>query len=285
VSLWLRDWSLQIGTVLVRLGADPRAVPTMTFNVQRSLGREPNKASIAIANLSDTMVARLSGLDGPQVELRAGYQGQIETIFLGDARDIWTVTDGVTRWTKVEAQDGGTSYRTAELDRSFAAGTPVSTVIVACATAMGVGLGNAQSVAAAAELSSGGSTYPSGTSVSGPAWRSLDRVCRSCGLRWSVQTGVLQLRGGRRQAAVTSSVLLTPSTGLLGSPSRGARDRRGDVVYSATALLRPGIYPGRVVRIESRDLTATLLCSRTQHTGETTGPAWTVGMELKEYDA
>lgn len=282
MSLWRRDWSLRIGPVLIRPGG---VVATVAFNVTRTLGREPNKATIRVANLSDSRVQQLSGLDQPQVELVAGYQGdQIETIFLGDTRDLWTLTEGVDRWTHIEAQDGGRSYRTAELDRSWPAGTTVSTVLEACATAMGVGLGNARAVAAGAQLNSGGSIYPSGTSVSGPAWRSLDRICRSCSLRWSVQSGVLQLRGTRR-AAVVSAALLTPATGLLGSPSWGARDRRGGVVYTATTLMRPGIYPGRVVRIESRDLTANLLCKRTQHTGETTGAPWHIQMELQEYDA
>ncbi len=278
MSLWRRDWSLQIGLVLVRPG------PAMSFSVQRSLGREPNKATIQIANLTTTRTDQLSGLDEPQVTLVAGYVGQTETIFLGDARDLWTVREGVDRWTKIEAQDGGRSYRTAELDRSFGPGTSVATVIDSLASAMGVGLGNVTSVAADAELSSGGNIYATGTTVSGPAWRSLDRVCASCSLRWSVQSGVLQLRGTDR-AAVVSAVRLTPGTGLLGSPSRGARDRRGNTLYTATSLMRPGLYPGRVVRIESAELSASLLCKRTQHTGETTGGPWQVTMELQEYDA
>lgn len=280
IAMWKRDWSLRIGTLLIQPGDGFSA--TVEFDVVKTLGREPNTATIRVANLSDDRIAQLSGLDDPDIDLRAGYRGAAENIFAGDAQDIWTVTEKPDRWTHIEARDGGRSYRTAVLGRAFPAGSSVASVIIACARAMEVGIGNATAIAATAELDTGGRIYATGTTVSGPAWRSLDRVCSSCSLRWSVQQGVLQLRRAGRPADV-SAVLLSPATGLLGSPSRGQKDRRGKVTYTAASLMRPGVYPGRVVRIESRDLRADLLCKRTQHSGSTTGNDWSVTMELAEY--
>ena len=283
MSLWRYDWSVQIGTLLIRPG--PINNFTVKFSVARSTGREPNSCQIQIANLSDARVQELEAMDNPAVSLRAGYVGAVDTIFSGNAPTVYTVHEIPNRWTKIEASDAGDSYRSATIERSFAADTSVATVIAACAEAMDVGMGNAASVAADAELNSGGNTYATGTVLSGPAWRQLDRVCNSCGLRWSVQSGVLQLRA-RGRAAETSAVRLTPSTGLIGSPTRGEKDRRTRrVTYGATSLMRPGLYPGRVVRIESRSVNANLLCKKTKHTGDTTGGDWIVEMELQEYEA
>ena len=283
MNLWRRDWAVRIGTLLIR--PNEGATVTVRFDVSRSTSREPNKLALQVANLSDSRVRQLSELRSPDIQLDAGYVGATETIFSGNVRDLWTVREGVDRWTKIEAQDGGTAYRTTTIQRSFGPGTPLPTVIEACARALGVGMGNVSAVAAQAELLSGGTVYPTGIALSGSAWRSLDRVLRSCGIRWSVQSGVLQLRQAGR-AAVVQAVRLSPDTGLIGSPSRGAQDpRTRRVTYSASALMRPGIYPGRVVHIESKDLTANLLCKQTRHQGDTTGDTWMVDMELQEYDS
>ena len=283
MNLWKRDWSLRIGTVMIR-PSDGHLI-TIRFEVSKTSGREPNKASISIANLSDARVSSLAAMDDPDIELQAGYVGAMDTIFSGDAKDIWTTRDTPDRWTKIEAQDGGRSYRSAELDQGWDESVSLATIITSCAQAMGVGIGNAASAAARAELDSGGAIFPTGVTISGPAWRSLDRICRSCGLRWSVQSGVLQISEVGR-AAVVQAVRLSPSTGLIGSPSRGAKDRRTrKYTYSATSLMRPGLYPGRVVRIESQELTANLLVQTTHHVGDTTGEDWHVDMELQEYDS
>lgn len=282
MTVRLRDWSLQIGPVLIEPGGRQQA--SVSFEVQKSTKREPNKAQIQVINLSDSRVQQLAGLEDVQVQLDAGYQDGKDTIFVGDVRDMWTVRETPDRITKIEAQDGGRSYRTASIQRSFAPGTTVASVITACAEAMGVGIGNTTALALRADLVDGGPNYATGTTLSGPAWRELSRVCTSAGIRYSIQNGVLQLRRAGRPA-VTSAVRLTPDTGLIGSPTRGQRDRRTrKVSYSATALLRPGIYPGRVIRIESRDLTANLLCKNATYSGETTGSNWYVNMDLQEYD-
>ena len=281
-----RDWSVQVGTLRISPGLPGRSL-TCQFEIAKSTEREPNRCTLKIANLAQRNRDALQQADDPQIEIRAGYVGLSDIIFVGNARDIWSYRDGVDTWTEIESEDGGTAYRrTTTIQRLFHAGTTVSTVIEACAEAMGVGLGNTREVAAGAELESGGNNYPSGTTVSGVAWRQLNRVCRSASLRWSVQNGVLQLRAAGRPAETVLAPLLTPSTGLLDSPTRGARDARtGRVSYQAKALINPGLYPGRVVRIESREVNANLMIKRADYQGDTTGDDWFVDMELQEYDS
>ncbi len=282
-TLDTRAWSIQIGDTLITPGAPGRSLKC-TFEIVKSTEREPNKCTVKITNLTRRRRNALQQLEDPQIEVKAGYAGLVDTLFVGDARDIWSYRDGVDNVTEIESEDGGTSYRTATIQQSFAENTSVSTVIGACAAAMGVGLGNTAAVSANAELSDGARVYTNGTTVSGVAHRQLNRVCRSASLRWSVQNGVLQLRAQGRAAEVRA-IRLTPGTGLLGSPTRGKRDERTErVSYGAKALLIPGLYPGRVARIESREVTANLMIKRGRYVGETTGPDWFVDLELQEYE-
>jgi len=277
-----RDWAVQVGNVLMRPGAPGRTL-TVEFEVTKTTEREPNKATVKIYNLTPNRRDSLQELDNPQLQIIAGYRNLTDTIFVGDARDIWTYRDGVDRITEIESEDGGTAYRTATIQQSFAAGISVANVITACAAAMGVGIGNTASVAARAELETGGSIYPTGTTLSGVAWRQLNRVCTSAGLRWSVQNGVLQLRA-RGRAAEVRAIRLTPATGLIGSPTRGKRDERtGRVTYGAKSQLIRGIYPGRAIVIQSSETAGNFLCKRARYSGSTTGDDWSIETELTEY--
>ena len=255
----------------------------MKFEVNKSTGREPNTASVSICNLSKSRRDQLAVESSPQLELAAGYKDLEDTIFVGDARDIWSERDGADVWTTIEAEDGGRSYRTATIEQSFAPNTPVITVLRACADAMGVGIGNADSMAASARLDNAGSQFAGGTVLSGQAWRQLDRICRSCSLRWSVQSGVLQLRQAG-QPAETRALRIAPSTGMLGSPKRGTKDERsGKVAHSVRTVLIPDIYPGRVVSIESSELEGAFMVTSVSFVGESTGPDWYAELEIQEY--
>jgi hypothetical protein len=206
-----------------------------------------------------------------------------DTIFVGDARDIWSERDGTEIWTVIEAEDGGRSYRTADYEATFDRNVRCSTVFSALADAMGVGVGNASSIFSTAELDNGSEIWPTGVTLSGAAWRSMDRLCRSCSLRWSIQNGVLQLRRAG-EPAETRAIRLTSSTGLLGSPSRGKRDERTDrVAYQARSLLIPGLYPGRVIDLESSELSGGYLCRRVGFFGDSAGADWYADLELEEY--
>jgi hypothetical protein len=281
-DLFDRAWSVQIGTV--RISSD-QGVDTLAvrFEVVKSTRREPNTCNIQMANLTPQRRTELQELERPQIQIDAGYVGLTDTIFVGDARDIWSQRDGTEVWTIAEAEDGGTSYRTATIQQALGNSITVARVIEICAEAMGVGIGNARTVAADAELPSGANQYAQGTVLSGRAHRVLDRVCRSASLRWSVQNGVLQLRNVG-QPAEERSIRLSPGSGLLGSPTRGKRDNRTRrVTVTAKAQLIPGLYPGRVVVLDSSEVQGGWQIKRVRYTGDTAGQDWLADLELEEY--
>jgi hypothetical protein len=110
-----RYWEITVGTKRIASastgkGRRPLAV---TFEVSKSLGREPNRASVKVANLSKQTRESLEQADEPELQIRAGYQeqGLQDTIFVGDTQDIYSTREGADIWTMIESEDGGRSRR------------------------------------------------------------------------------------------------------------------------------------------------------------------------------
>ena len=265
-------------------GGVERASLDCSFEVTKSTKREPNTATCKIWNLSPEHRRQLDRTSRLALTIEAGYVDSTSLLFSGDVRVAQSgpgverrrkadktkmrgVRDSVDIVTEIEAEDGGNSYRTATVQRSFARGTPVTAVLRAAVEAMGIGEGNLYELGLDASLGDVG-MYENGTVLAGQAHREVDRIVRSCGLTWSVQNGALQLKRGRN-ALATSAVRLSPSTGLVGSPSMDA-----DGFVEAVSLLNGSLYPGRPVVLASRDIEGSFQVKRVRHAGETTGQEW-----------
>jgi len=285
-ELWGRVWSLQVGTLRVE-GAAPRDRGedlyslAVEFSVKKSLRREPNEAEITLWNLSREHRAALAAMEADaDTVLRVGYHDTgLEQIFSGDLRASPAEWDGPQVKVTLEGSDGGTAYRSARIQRSFAPGTSVYTVLAAAVDALGVGRGNLPQLRDQIRLTSTGNTYPGGTTLSGPARDEINRIVRGCGGSWSIQNGVFRLR--LRGPSQATALRVSPRTGLVGSPTQ-ATDR-GVTTVSAKVLMLPGLYPGRVVQIQSREIEGNYEIHRVEYTGETRGQEWGATLELRPY--
>jgi hypothetical protein len=306
-DLYRRAWDLRIGPIRIHgEGAgDGPATDSLdiAFDIEKDASREPNSAQIRIWNLSPETRGRITESSPLTVVLAAGYDwtgphtvesGRIATLFSGDVRvassaaaparrpagrkrrnSLSVQRDLVDVITTIEAEDAGTAYRTATVSLSCGAGGSVLAAIRHCLSAMAVGEGNLMELGS---LGLGGEilTFAAGTTLYGQAHRELDRLIRSCGLTWSIQDGALQLRQAGRALAATA-IRLTPTTGLIGSPEPDAQD--GTV--AATALLIPGLYPGRPVVLEARDLSGSYQVRRVRYVGDTAGAEWYAQLVLE----
>ena len=265
--LFGRYFELRLGSLRV-VGA------SIKFEIVKTLGREPNTANLRLANLAQSTRDQLA--TDTEIEVRAGYEDDHDVLFIGDARDVWTERDGPDLWSVIEAEDGGRAYRAATMERSWDSQVSPHDAIAACVEALDIGRGNLATASTTA-------SYAEGLVLSGLAWRQLDRVCRDAGLRWSVQNGNLQLRQSGHPAE-TSAVHLTPGTGLIGSPKRSKRDARTHrVTAEARSLITPGLYPGRVVVLDSSTVEGNWRINRVRYQGETRGAPWYADLELEEY--
>ena len=166
----------------------------IAFCVQRDHKRVPNNAELEVWNLARSTRERLAMLSTVPVRIEAGYVGSdIGTIFLGDLRSARSRREGPDIITRVSAGDGQRAVRTARLSKTFPAGTKLGSVISELGRALGVKAGNL-SAFSGARLADGSDALKRSLTIHGAVYDELERLCRSCGLEWSVQDSELQLK-------------------------------------------------------------------------------------------
>jgi hypothetical protein len=192
-------------------------------------------------------------------------------IFGGDVREIWTTREGTDWVTTLTAGDGDTA-NTKRVNKSFGPGTPLRFAIEQVCSELGLGLGQLPKEIASAALWDGGRQFPSGIVLSGHGFTQLTRLLTTAGYRWTVQDGEIVVV--KRGSSFGTAVLLTPKTGLVGSPTP-ANDGR----VSATSLLQPDLVPGRQVEFRAEHVTGHYLVETAAYVGERASQDWYVEIE------
>ncbi len=290
MTAFQRAYRLNLGGIEAdaRAGVGLNAL-RIAFSVERDVKRHPNNVELQIYNLNKSHQAELAKRPSVRVRLEAGYVGDVGTIFDGDLRSARSRRVGADVVTCVSGGDGETQARTARINRTFAKGTPVATVIRELGKALGVGAGNLRDFADAS-LANGSKTLSHALTLSGPVFDELEHFSRSCGLRWSVQDSALQLREVGQPVGDRKGPLLRADTGLVGTVEvetvvAGAESVKGlvkankkltgegfttgTVKVSGMCLLRTDLIPGVPFRVESEAYTGNLVCVATVHVGDT----------------
>ena len=269
-DLFDRRYLLTVGTLDV-------SALDLSFDVTKSTTREPNTCEVRITNLGRDNRSTLATAEAPRVVLRAGYASDGDPpplIFLGGARRVYTEREGVDVVTTVQASDSGSELLAGRVSRSYAPGTRATSVLADAVDAAGIGRGNLADFEASYTARNGSSVFADGYVADGPARRTIQALARAAGLRWSVQDGALQLqRAG--QALQQTAPLLSAASGLVGTPTR---DEHGKV--AATALLQPGLDPGRRVVLESSEVSGSYEIRQVVYKGSTAGAEWYATLEL-----
>lgn len=266
------------------------------FHVGKNLKAEPNKLEMEIYNISPDHVAEITkrakakDTAGVNVQVSAGLGGDLHLIFDGDAREVSPTQNTADRIVRLSGHDGGRAFRESRINQSFAPGASVSSVIVACARALGVGIGNANEASAAASIDGLGASFPNGIVLAGRASDQLTRVTRAAKLTWSIQNGVLQLQQ-RGKPLQTASVRLAFDTGLVGSPSIEVDSATATAkpkakkprLLKVRSLIIPGIYPGRKIVLDSAEYSGGYEVVEALYTGDTAGPEWNIDSKVRPY--
>lgn len=244
------------------------------FDVSKDLRGRPNKAKITVYNLSADSRRRLSAAERKRVVLLAGYVTETPyAVFVGILDRVEHKQEGADWTTTVSGSDG--VPRSVRVRGSFGKGSRVSQVLGEIANQMsgaGIGAGNLRS----ASTVFGNRTVGSGgLSFSGPTDVTLDGILESLGLEWSVQDQQLQIleRGKPRQVRAT---VLSPDSGLVGTPEVLERGR-----VRTKSLLTPGLDPGLLVNLQSRDLSGFFRVDSARYQGDTHAQPWYVQCELR----
>jgi hypothetical protein len=245
----------------------------IAFSVERTLRREPNRASVRVWNLSEDHRSSIGRMERVRVRLEAGYEQASGVIFDGYLVEGLSRKDGASWVTELRSGDGHHATRSSRISWSFRAGASLSALLERTATAMGVGLGNALDAFGRAGTPAG--TLLEQGAVSGRADDVLSHLCDACGLEWSIQGGVLQVLD-RSGALRRSAIVLDPGTGLVGSPHVDSRGR-----LHAEALMVPEIEPGRLVSVSSAHVEGVWRVTKATFAGESSGKQWGVSIEAE----
>ncbi len=264
-DLYGRRWSVTVNDLKV---TDLR----VAFSVKKSLGKEPNGCRLTITNLSEASRKKVEQSKHKPLILSAGYEKTEATIFSGKVRFAHSERDPADWRTEIESGDGEVEYSQNHFKGSFRAGTSTRDTIKAAAAALGVGLGNLDTMISALAKPN----HVKGFSASGRASDILGTLLAGQGLSFSVQNGQLQVL--RPDEPVDSSaVLLSASTGLIGSPEVGTPSGAGEKRKPSIKLrsyLQPQIRCGGLVEVRSNALTGQYLVTHLEHQGDSSGAPW-----------
>lgn len=282
-------------------GADMSLLST-SFQIEKSKRPEPNSCKIEIYNLNKDSRDYIQSISlnqkqnskgtgkgsfkqvGAQsgnirVEIEAGYRDVgTSLLFRGDLRTASSERQRTDIVTTIFGEDGGYSSLTARVQQGFPEGTPIENVARFCAARMGVGVGNLPAVFR------GGlpglnlpslMVYEEGTILSGSPLDELRLILANLGVGFSIQDGAIQCRAQGGYIPATR-VLLSPTTGLVGSP---IKDANGYV--RATCLIQPGLFVDGRVRFESEDFLGDYVIHTVKYDAETFGKNWYAHIETK----
>lgn len=254
--LWGRVWRIEVGR------AGGRGVAVVGQRVTFGVRYEPGRPAVADVSVYAPAAALVEALYDPEALVRvlAGYEasGPVELLQGAVVRD--SVVD------RRGSRDARVTWQVSPVGRRIAAATLAADVrdaragIQACVAALGLPL----DVLDLPRVTQ----YPRGYYLSGNPLTRLGELVGDCGAQYAVVDGRVRVWPLGGQARRTADVW-SPSTGLLDATRPG-----GDGKVTARALLRPGLRPGDVIRVQSAIWSGDLTVSDAYHEGDSEGQAW-----------
>jgi len=251
------------------------------FSLQKSDDDKQNTGKVTVWNLNKD---HLSVLDRKNcvLSLRAGYGDRIALVFAGNVSYSKTTLDSADRKTEIEIVDSLVATRDTYVSLAYSGTVSWKAIIDNLANQMGV-----------AVTYSYNATFKdavNGFSFVGKAKDALTKACNSCGLTWTLQNGVLQIK---RPGDVMSKevYLLNADTGLIEIPARVSLEKSStkdngtsekqlgwEVVYFLNASIDIGDY----VKLESKTVTGYFRVKKLEITGDNVSGDWVCKAQLLE---
>lgn len=237
----------------------------VVFKVERDLKPQPNQVEFVIYNLSESSRAKLENV-GQRVVLEAGYEDAVAQVFSGDVRRAFSTKQGSDWLTKIEAGDGERAFVFGRVSKSYAPGTSVADVARDTIKALKTDPG-----AALEKVGQLVGEYSSGFAQHAKASTELTRLLSPHGFSWSIQSGRIEVLGPNEHLP-EAAPLLTPETGLIGSPTISIPTKRTQPsTLKCRSLLLPTLRPGQRVVLKAEAISGTFVATKVAHVGDTHG--------------
>jgi len=284
--LYNRRVELAVGTYgdTGRVWSDLRT----TFTVRHVRRSAPNAARVEVYNLSADSRAWLEQPDRV-CWLRAGYTGDDETasvplVLTGDVMFAEHVRSGPDIVTRLHVREGERALRNAWVSTSTAGVRTRRDLLARVTDHLAAAGPFAPTVQDALDAAVGDEwSGPVGSTVIDAGANDALDAAMPDGWTWTIVDGVLRIVPPTGELDGTAYVL-SPDTGLLESPRHRVRTTRGRVRadgIEARCLLLGELRPGRVVRVESRDITGDFVATEVEHSGDTHADRWETSLLLE----
>lgn len=256
----------------------------VSFSIEKSASETANTAKVQIWNLSPESLRVLDTKDCV-VELQAGYADHIALVLVGNVVTVMTQMDVADKLTELEVVDGRVALRDTYISVSFSGKVNSKEVFDYIAGAMGVSVIYSEGCKF--------KTIPNGFSFVGAAKNALKKLCKTCGLAWSIQNSILQVRKPN-EPITTMAYLLSPDTGLLDVPKRITVSAESDdsstadsgttsqIGYEVRYFLNGAIGVNDYVRLESDAVRGYFRVYRINIDGDNIEGEWTCTAQLLE---
>ena len=249
------------------------------FRVHRSHTKHPNQCDITITNLASRSRTDLE-TKPLLVQLDAGYENDaLRLLYTGDLRFGMTEQKHPNWETLMQLGDGDCMHRWARVNKSYAAGTSVRTILRDCARSMGFELPKYLDSDPALDRS-----FAAGRTSHGPSREEMTKLLAPFGYTYSIQNGVLQVL---RADAVTpgTAIPIGEAYGMIGTPQFGSPPKSGKPPHiNVNMLLYPELLPGHTVQLTSKVKNGLFRIETVRHEGDTHGTgeqSWTTQIEIK----
>lgn len=257
---------------------DPTEIPlNIEFSFEKTDLSTQNNGRITVWNLNKSHIAVLNEKNC-LVTFRAGYGKQLPLIFAGSVTYVSTERDGASEKTEIELVDNLIAVRDTYVSVSYNGTVNWKKIFTDSAAQMGVAISFSHNASFV--------NVPNGFSFVGPAKDILNKGCNCCGLSWSIQNGILQIK--RPGDTMSREVfLLDADSGLVGSPKRVviAQDDSGKPTqygWEVDYFLNGAITVNDFVKLESRKISGYFLVQSVQYTGGNRSGDWMCTSRLME---
>jgi hypothetical protein len=248
----------------------------VTFDIEKHIGKEPNTCEVRVYNLAER--SRYLVQNKPlYIRLEAGYDGFRERLFSGDLVWAQSMRESVDWETRLLLGDGDRAFRFARVNRSYRSGITIRAALRDAASSMGFTL--PPNIAANPALDN---QFVSGLALHGNAADEVTRLLKPLGLDWSIQDGRLQILD-ERQARPGEAIVISQDSGMIGVPEYGTPEKKSKPpVLTVKTLLRPGIIPGGLIKVEAAVIKGVFKVERVRHVGDTHGEDWFSEIEARQ---
>jgi len=286
----------------IKISVGPLDIESLhaSFTVEKDLSRVANKAELMVYNLNPAHRKAFDSVPSgiTPIKINTGYSGfptigsvggslnvgsspivnsldSSSQIFSGDVVQIFSTKSGPDWITVFRTADGVDADQKSRINTSYKKGHVYKTIALDLIKAYRVSGGKAITKISESQFDSAATSVLSNYTVSGKVNEELHALLTKMKLTGSVQDGELIILGDKEFLG-TDAIVLTPDTGLLGSP-----EYQTNGYVKCRTLVRPEIKPGYQINIQSDAVNGNFRVERVVYTGTTYDNTWYTDIEAK----